>query len=348
MIPIVNDKYQYIFFYNPKSACSVARKLFLDLHRDELTDEHHTLIAALNATGNNDDWSIVHKLFPFDIKRDYSNYYKVTLVRHPLTRFVSAYLNRVVMFQTGRDDLKHYVVQKEGDSATVDYSFKQFFDYIINTPWHDIEDTHYRPQSLLTPGLLKSGYNPKVTTNSKQQKKFDWPFAKKDSNALNLDAVCRMENLADDLNAAFSTIFKTDNEKLTLLDQLISNLKMMNVTLSDENSVQDACSLSANALQQLPAMPSYESFLDQSSINDLYKKYKEDYTLFSYSKTINNNVNKFESNKNAHFKDLIPNDFDWQVYLSQNPDLGLNGITSQAKAINHWIHHGRLENRRYK
>lgn len=348
MIPIVNDKYRYIFFYNPKSACSVARKLFLDLHKDELTEQHHALIAELNATGNNDDWSIVHKLFPFDIKKDYQDYYKVTLVRHPLTRFVSGYLNRIVMFQTGRDDLKQFVEQKYGKAANVDYSFQQFFEYIIHTPWHDIDDTHYRPQALLTAGLLKSGFDPKVATHVRSNKKFTWPLRQQKDDTLIIDAICKMESLAEDLSLAFSTIFANHDAKLGLLSHLISSLKMMNVTLSDEEEVKDARLLSAKALQELPAMPSYDSFLDDDIIDSLYKKYRGDYQLFDYSKTINANVDKFENDKNAHFKNLIPEDFDWQVYLLQNPDLGVNGIASQAKAINHWIHHGRLENRRYK
>ena len=39
MIPIVNKKYKYILLYSAKSGCSSIRSLYLDLHRDEMSEE---------------------------------------------------------------------------------------------------------------------------------------------------------------------------------------------------------------------------------------------------------------------------------------------------------------------
>jgi hypothetical protein len=43
----------------------------------------------------------------------------------------------------------------------------------------------------------------------------------------------------------------------------------------------------------------------------------------------------------------IPEDFDWQFYLSNHPDLLNANITTESQAIQHYLYHGRYENRLY-
>lgn len=43
----------------------------------------------------------------------------------------------------------------------------------------------------------------------------------------------------------------------------------------------------------------------------------------------------------------LPNNFDWQFYLENNPDLIEAGISSQREAEQHWIKHGHNEDRKY-
>lgn len=57
---------------------------------------------------------------------------------------------------------------------------------------------------------------------------------------------------------------------------------------------------------------------------------------------INNILNFINENKNR-----LPILFDYQYYLDHNPDLKVNGITTQTDAIYHYLAHGYRENRQY-
>ncbi len=99
MIPIVNDKYKYIIYYCPKSACSFIRKLFYELHKDEAVNkeiklEHHML----------------NMYFPYykQKERMYRRYTKIILVRDPYSRVLSMYYNKIVLLPHG-DKLKEFI-----------------------------------------------------------------------------------------------------------------------------------------------------------------------------------------------------------------------------------------------
>ena len=40
--------------------------------------------------------------------------------------------------------------------------------------------------------------------------------------------------------------------------------------------------------------------------------------------------------------------FDWIYYLNKHPDLRINGVVSEEKAIQHWKNHGIFEERTVK
>ncbi len=73
--------------------------------------------------------------------------------------------------------------------------------------------------------------------------------------------------------------------------------------------------------------------------------------LFS-GKNCNNiqliNSNGKESYLGEWSNNKIPNDFNWQNYLSFNKDLEKNGCNTREKAESHWILEGRYEGRKYK
>jgi hypothetical protein len=43
---------------------------------------------------------------------------------------------------------------------------------------------------------------------------------------------------------------------------------------------------------------------------------------------------------------LLPSIFDWEYYLTVNPDLIKNGVSTKEQAIDHWINYGKIENRK--
>ena len=106
MIPLVNDNYRYILFYNPKSACSTFRKLYVLLHRQELDN----------------DESLTHHncrlYWPMRDDVDYQSYFKFEIVRNPYSRVVSAYIDKCCEIKFGQERFKrnnylksiHYVL----------------------------------------------------------------------------------------------------------------------------------------------------------------------------------------------------------------------------------------------
>ena len=145
MIPLVNHKYKYIFYYNPKSACSSFRKLYLKLHAEEVPDKHKGVTH--------------HKLKNvfFSVKgRDYSNFISYTVVRNPFTRIVSAFLDKCseVKYNAEKRFRKehfnktiHYKIfsyLNRPVDFSQGYTFNEFLDYLMN---NSEVDPHFRPQS---------------------------------------------------------------------------------------------------------------------------------------------------------------------------------------------------------
>ena len=348
MVPLVSNKYRYIFFYNPKSACSVARKLFLDLHRDELSEQQQSHLTELN-NANQDEWHAINQLFPIERDKDYSTYTKFTLVRHPLTRFVSAYLNRVVMQQMDLQPITDTLINKYGDDIELNYSFKQFVDYFESVAISTIEDTHFQPQSVLSGALSKydicTPFYQRETRFGRLLKRLQ---NKNESPILQLDYVCKIETLYEDFTNVYQRIFINHPNKLESVKEKLAKLPLHNVTFTSSDYDQYASDHSAAELRSQGEMPSYTSFLTPYAVQILVKKYQKDFLLFDYSTDLDASVLQFEKQKNQHVNSLVPEDFDWQHYLLKNADLGANGIDNKVSAISHWIHHGRFEQREYK
>ncbi len=145
MIPLVSHKYKYIFYYNPKSACSTFRKLYLKLHREELV--------------NKGDLATHHKLkdlfVPLD-GYDYSSFLTYSVVRNPYSRIVSSYLDKCCEIKydsSKRFKNKHFnktihekIFSYLGKPINFDegYSFDEFLDYLTN---NSNVDPHFKSQT---------------------------------------------------------------------------------------------------------------------------------------------------------------------------------------------------------
>lgn len=360
MIPIVSKQFRYIFFYNPKSACSVARKLFLELHREELNHEQTQSLRQLREA-HQDEWHNVSSLFPYDeslnASLDYKGYSKLTLVRHPATRIISAYLNRVVLNQTDQDDIKA-VLKYKGHNNQERFAFADFLDYLSfqlsgegsqNGGLKKLENRHFLPQSSLHGPLqdhqLCSPFHRKLAPSKAKVKQL---FGQSTPPVLKLNHIAKIENLNADLISAYNVIFNNDPKKLANVEKTLNQLPIHNATFVSDDIDEEAVVLSADQLRQRGKMPNYDSFLNADIINRIYQLYAEDFLLFNYNKVPNQQSRQFEKQKNKQINDMVPNDFDWQFYVNANADLLHGGINNKALAINHWIHHGRFEKRQYK
>lgn len=134
---------KYIFVETPKCACTTVK---LTLQRIELKDP----------TFFRDDFEQVHVrefsplLTPLQIG-DFANlvkdprFLKFCFVRHPYTRMVSAYLDKIAR----GTQYKAIILRQLGKPATEFVSFEEFVGAVYDQSFEDM-DCHWRPQYFLT------------------------------------------------------------------------------------------------------------------------------------------------------------------------------------------------------
>ncbi len=79
---IQSPKYKYSIRYHAKSACTLVRQLFLELHGDEISEEERNKM---------DQWHDIHLFFPVKTIPTKT----LNIVRNPYERFVSIFVNKV-------------------------------------------------------------------------------------------------------------------------------------------------------------------------------------------------------------------------------------------------------------
>ncbi|GHA19922.1 hypothetical protein GCM10008090_32130 [Arenicella chitinivorans] len=342
MTPLVSPRYNYALFYNPKSACSVARRLFVALHGDELPQATQIRLQALR-DAMQDDWHDAGQLFAPPAEFDFSASYCATIVRHPYTRFVSAYLNRMVLNRTQFDDFASVLGIKDADAT---YSFAQVLRYCAVRGVESLEDTHFLPQSVISGELRDTTVTVKPLS---WWHNLSGRLPKTPAASLNLHYICHMESLQADLRGLMQHVFRNHGDKRQQALALVEELGMHNVTVvNTEQVLPDAANMSAESLRELGQMPEYAHFLTAETQQILHTLYADDIRLFGYAAELDAKTSSFEQQKAAHVRTQVPNDFNWEFYLYHHPDLRANGVDNKAAAISHWIHHGQQEGRSYK
>jgi hypothetical protein len=141
MIPIVNDKYQYIIYYCPKSACSFIRKLFYDLHHTEsptpIEHEYHNL----------------NVYFPYVKSKEpqYKNYKKIIIVRNPYDRVLSMYYNKVLVNPLDNKDYRKFISK---DCETFTKFITKLQKYTDATLDIHFRNQMFNPHKLLAPDYI--------------------------------------------------------------------------------------------------------------------------------------------------------------------------------------------------
>lgn len=136
---LYSHKYNYAFYYHPKSACTLARSLFLELHGSELTAEQR---AALNRDA-------LHLFFP--PPRNIAPLQTVTLVRNPYTRLVSAFLDKVASWVYSRElcTAQSLFAWRFGadESRYEELTFMDFLQYLVK--YRYCTEMHLQAQARL-------------------------------------------------------------------------------------------------------------------------------------------------------------------------------------------------------
>lgn len=315
MIPIVNEKYQYILLYSAKAGCTSLRSLYLDIHQNELSQSQLERL----------DWyHNLNEVQVFDPNVDYSNYFTYTITRNPYSRVVSAYLDQYVFARNAGVRKMMEDCQPEGSDPQ---NFIEFLQYLRRVPDHQ-RDTHFQSQSYFA-------YAEAVVSQSSLM--YRW-LRRKPPGAFGINYSGDIGEFNKHSENVFKRVFKNDKPKLDSALVKINQIKRHNSSFYGEQEYTSAATMPLSVLNEIVFAPKPQNFyLDEKAIALVDEIYANDFKLFSYKK------GKIPVKQASQEITLIPDDFDWRMYLRLNPDLPKDEIYNERSVVRHYLEFGRFE-----
>ena len=315
VIPLVNQKYKYILLYSAKAGCTSLRSLYLSLHKGELNE---TQLAKLDWYHN------LNEVQPFDSRIDYSDYYVYCVTRNPYSRVVSAFLDQYVYARnTGVE-----AMMDGCPPTTKPQNFIQFLEYLVSVP-DAKRDTHFQTQSYFP--YTDMVVTPQMSVRYRL-------LGQKPDHAFGINLVGDIANFNKITLKAFKHLFRDDRARHKHALEQLAKVKRKNSSFYGELDFPAAASLSLEQLNSMVFAPKPQDFYCDARVIELVDQiYHQDFFLFGYSK------GKLPCKQASKEIQLIPEDFDWQMYLRLNPDLPLVGIDNKRSVIRHYLEFGRFE-----
>ena len=129
---IQSPKYNYSIRYHAKSACTLVRQLFLELHSDEISEEKRNKM---------NQWHDIHLFFPVKNKPTKT----LNIVRNPYKRAVSIFVNKICGGEPHNSLGKKLNIQQ--------ISFSEFILFMVDMKikhgkYFGMFDDHLLPQSF--------------------------------------------------------------------------------------------------------------------------------------------------------------------------------------------------------
>lgn len=144
---LVNDRFQFLYCFTPKVACSNWKKVLMVLDEKALRPENVTKI------DHSHDVKHLHQYSPDEIAHRLENYYKFMFVREPMARLASAFLNKFreipsYMKKYGVPIIKRYRRGAPPNPKGNDVTWNEFVHYVVDTPLQRYNQ-HWLPYHVL-------------------------------------------------------------------------------------------------------------------------------------------------------------------------------------------------------
>lgn len=315
MVPVVNKKYRYILLYSAKAACTSLRTLYLDVHRDELTEKQ---LAQLDWYHN------LNEVQAYDPGADYSDYFTYVITRNPYSRIVSAYLDQYVYAcNEGMRQMLAECPPAAGKPST----FIEFLEYLKTVP-DELRDSHVQSQAYFA-------YAESVVTPANF---FYRLFRKKPQNAFGVRYCGDISGFNKHTQYVFKRVFRRDPAKLRFALEKLGEVSKHNSSFYGKTDFEDAACLDASTLNQLVFAPKPQDFFNKTRARELVDEiYQQDFELFGYRK------GDIPQKGASSEVDAVPQDLDWEMYIRLNPDLPRDQIYNERTVVRHYLEFGRFE-----
>lgn len=141
---IVDDTHKIIYCYVPKAACANWKKVI------QVMQGRYPSFKSIRKT-NHTALDFINKYKPDQIAYRLQHYFKFTFVRHPLSRLVSAFRNKLheeklvdMQRRYGIPIIKKYRKNFDPNTKGDDVKFEEFVHYLVDVPTVQMNE-HWRP-----------------------------------------------------------------------------------------------------------------------------------------------------------------------------------------------------------
>jgi len=279
------------------------------------------------------DWyHNLNEIHPFDVEDDYSDYYIYCFTRNPYTRVVSAFLDQFVY---ARNEGVQAMMNIGSATRVPPNNFIEFLEYLASVP-DEKRDTHFQTQGFFP--YLGAVVTPQVSLRYRF-------LGQKPKHAFGINSVSDISQFQRQTKKVFKRVFKTDKKKHSFALRQLEQLTRKNSSFYGEKNYPLAATLSTQKLNNFVFAPKPQDFfVDKRAVELVNEIYQDDFTLFGYA------FGDIPIKPASKERELIPDDFDWEMYLRLNPDLPPAGINNERSVVRHYLEFGRFEStpRAYK
>jgi hypothetical protein len=249
---LYSQKYNYAGLYCTKCGCSSLKHLFIELHKNELSNEDK------NAVNTDTAKRIFSVKFNNDINNIISDTFKTfVLVRNPYLRAVSMYINKYI----GENSHIKKSMKSKNVNNNHGESFTSFLLFLK-------ELKHINLINKLDGHIYEQSYNMNISINN--------------------ITVIKLENFEKDIKHFYNKNFKNDNVLINKINNLFSESGILHsnktkINPETNNLIENVANFVFTDKQNIPT---YDTFYNKETKKLVEEIYKSDFKLFGYKKKL--------------------------------------------------------------